>query len=40
MGPLLGGIFNNEVKYWHVENLKRIHDLSKILTRELAMSLA
>ena len=39
MGPLLGGIFNNKIKYWHVENAKRIHALSCLLADVIAESL-
>jgi uncharacterized NAD(P)/FAD-binding protein YdhS len=39
MGPLLGGIFNNRVKYWHVENAKRVHALSSMLAEAIVESL-
>jgi uncharacterized NAD(P)/FAD-binding protein YdhS len=39
MGPLLGGIFNNRVKYWHVENAKRVRTLSALLAEAIAESL-
>jgi uncharacterized NAD(P)/FAD-binding protein YdhS len=39
MGPLLGGIFNSRVKYWHVENAKRVHALSSMLADAIVESL-
>jgi len=39
MGPLLGGIFNKRVKYWHVENAKRVHSLSVLLAEAIVESL-
>ena len=38
MGPLLGGIFNSRVKYWHVENAKRVHALSSMLADAIVES--
>ena len=38
MGPLLGGIFNSRIKYWHVENAKRVHALSLMLADAIAES--
>ncbi len=35
MGPLLGGIFNSKVRYWHVENAKRIYALGAMLSNIL-----
>jgi len=31
VGPLLGGIFNNKIRYWHVENAKRIYTVGYML---------
>ena len=31
VGPLLGGIFNNKLRYWHVENAKRIYKAGSML---------
>jgi uncharacterized NAD(P)/FAD-binding protein YdhS len=31
VGPLLGGIFNGKLKYWHVENAKRIYKAGAML---------
>ena len=39
MGPLLGGIFNKKIKYWHVENAKRVHALSSMLSEVIVDSL-
>ena len=39
IGPLLGGIFNSKVKFWHVENLKRIQILSSMLKDTLTKDL-
>jgi uncharacterized NAD(P)/FAD-binding protein YdhS len=39
MGPLLAGIFNEKVKHWHVENLKRIHDMAPLLANTIVNSL-
>jgi uncharacterized NAD(P)/FAD-binding protein YdhS len=38
MGPLLGGIFNNKSRLWHLENAKNIFHLSKFLSGELLSS--
>lgn len=38
MGPLLGGIFNNKSRLWHLENAKNIFHLSKHLSGELLTS--
>jgi uncharacterized NAD(P)/FAD-binding protein YdhS len=37
-GPLLGGIFNEQLRLWHVENAKRIHTLSLLLAETLAQN--
>ena len=31
VGPLLGGIFNSKLRYWHVENAKRIYKAGTML---------
>jgi uncharacterized NAD(P)/FAD-binding protein YdhS len=31
VGPLLGGIFNNKIRYWHVENARRIYTVGYML---------
>jgi uncharacterized NAD(P)/FAD-binding protein YdhS len=36
MGPLLGGIFNNKLRYWHVENAKRIYRAGAMLADTLS----
>jgi uncharacterized NAD(P)/FAD-binding protein YdhS len=35
-GPLLGGIFNARKQMWHVENVRRIHDIARDLGAELS----
>jgi len=35
MGPLLGGIFNSKLRYWHVENAKRIYTAGSMLVDNL-----
>ncbi|MDR3714974.1 MAG: FAD/NAD(P)-binding protein [Puia sp.] len=35
-GPLLGGIFNKQLRLWHVENAKRIHTLALLLAEFLS----
>jgi uncharacterized NAD(P)/FAD-binding protein YdhS len=35
VGPLLGGIFNNKIRYWHVENASRIYTISAMLAEIL-----
>jgi len=37
MGPLLGGIFNDKTKLWHVENAKSIFYLANLLVNELPL---
>jgi uncharacterized NAD(P)/FAD-binding protein YdhS len=32
IGPLLGGIFNNKVRLWHVENAKSIFRIATLMT--------
>ncbi|MFO1150487.1 MAG: FAD/NAD(P)-binding protein [Alsobacter sp.] len=39
-GPLLGGIFNARKQMWHVENVRRIHDIAGDLGSEIAQSLS
>ncbi|MES1198310.1 MAG: FAD/NAD(P)-binding protein [Chitinophagaceae bacterium] len=36
MGPLLGGIFNNKARLWHVENAKSIFNLANLLVQVIA----
>ncbi|MBS1600109.1 MAG: FAD/NAD(P)-binding protein [Bacteroidetes bacterium] len=31
VGPLLGGIFNDKLRYWHVENARRIYTVGSML---------
>jgi len=35
VGPLLGGIFNNKLRYWHVENARRIYTVGEMLAEIL-----
>jgi uncharacterized NAD(P)/FAD-binding protein YdhS len=35
VGPLLGGIFNNKIRYWHVENASRIYTIGSMLAEIL-----
>lgn len=30
-GPMLGGVFNSSARYWHVENVRRIHAISELM---------
>lgn len=39
IGPLVGGNFNEKVRYWHVESASRIAGLAKLLARSLCDSL-
>jgi len=39
MGPLLAGIFNDKVRHWHVENLRRIHDMAPLISDVIVDSL-
>jgi uncharacterized NAD(P)/FAD-binding protein YdhS len=34
-GPLLGGIFNDKLRYWHVENARRIYTVGSMLAEIL-----
>lgn len=38
-GPLLGGIFNNSLRMWHVENVRRISDIAPLAAKSIAASL-
>ena len=38
MGPLLGGIFNDKAKLWHVENAKSIFNLAEMLVQAMLIS--
>ena len=38
-GPLLGGVFNATAKFWHVENVRRIQTIAKMIAVPLASSL-
>ncbi|PSC03106.1 hypothetical protein SLNSH_20455 [Alsobacter soli] len=35
-GPLLGGVFNEAARYWHVENVRRIHAIAQPLAGAMA----
>ncbi|MCW3118467.1 MAG: hypothetical protein JWM28_2549, partial [Chitinophagaceae bacterium] len=37
MGPLLGGIFNEKSKLWHVENAKSIFYLANLMVSEMTL---
>ncbi|GAB3015042.1 hypothetical protein MBOU_22790 [Mycobacterium bourgelatii] len=39
VGPLLGGNFNSNIRFWHVENAPRIRSLAKSLAAHLVASL-
>jgi uncharacterized NAD(P)/FAD-binding protein YdhS len=39
VGPLVGGNFNNKIRFWHVESAPRIRGLSKLLANCLLDSL-
>ena len=39
IGPLLGGNFNENVRYWHVESASRIAGLAELLAESLCDSL-
>lgn len=39
IGPLVGGNFNDKVRFWHVESASRIARLSKLLAESLCSSL-
>ncbi len=39
IGPLVGGNFNDKVRFWHVESAARISSLAKLLAESLADSL-
>lgn len=39
IGPLVGGNFNEKVRYWHVESASRIAGLAKLLAESLCDSL-
>jgi uncharacterized NAD(P)/FAD-binding protein YdhS len=39
-GPLVGGNFNNKIRFWHVESAPRVSGLSKILAKSLFDSLS
>lgn len=38
-GPLLGGIFNDSLRMWHVENVRRISDIAPTVARSIAAAL-
>jgi uncharacterized NAD(P)/FAD-binding protein YdhS len=40
IGPLLGGIFNNKARLWHVENAKSIFSMAKLLSGQFAHDLS
>jgi uncharacterized NAD(P)/FAD-binding protein YdhS len=40
IGPLLGGIFNDKARLWHVENAKSIFNLAEMLVQAIFISLS
>jgi uncharacterized NAD(P)/FAD-binding protein YdhS len=40
IGPLIGGNFTTNLRFWHVESAPRIRSLAKLLAARLARSFA
>ncbi|MDB5651123.1 MAG: hypothetical protein JWL62_2643 [Hyphomicrobiales bacterium] len=36
-GPMLAGVFNSSAKFWHVENVRRIHGLAQMIARSIVI---